>query len=117
MGWDVYASFGRPIDADWSWRVGVYGYLYPGANLDHAGLPSRSFDTAEANAAITWRQFTLKYNRSLTDYFGADTEQGYEGDTRGTGYLQLDAAFSLSDVWSLALHAGHTHYPGRQSGV
>lgn len=113
MELDLYASFGRPIDADWSWRIGVYGYVYPGANLDEAGLPSRSFDTVEANAALTWRQFTLKYNRSLTDYFAADTEQGYAGDTHGTGYLQLDAALPLSDAWSLALHAGHTHYTAK----
>lgn len=113
MELDLYASFGRPIDADWSWRVGLYGYLYPGANLDEAGLASRSFNTLEANAALTWRQFTLKYNRSMTDYFAADTEQGYDGNTRGTGYLQLDAAFPLWNAWSLALHAGHTHYTAR----
>lgn len=115
MEWDVYASFGRPIDQDWSWRVGAYAYLYPGANLDEAGLASRSFNTVEANAALTWRQFTLKYNRSLTDYFAADREQGYEGDTHGTSYVQLDAAFPLDDAWSLALHAGHTHYTARLS--
>ncbi|WP_448103067.1 TorF family putative porin [Luteibacter jiangsuensis] len=111
MELDLYASFGRPIDDDWSWRVGVYGYVYPGANLDQAaGYRGRSFNTVEANAALTWRYITLKYNRSLTDYFGADHEQGYTGDTRGTGYLQLDATFALADAWSLALHAGHTHY-------
>ncbi|MGA7437023.1 MAG: TorF family putative porin [Luteibacter sp.] len=113
MELDLYASFGRPINDDWSWRVGMYGYVYPGANLNDAGLPSRSFNTLEANAALTWRQFTLKYNHSLTDYFAADKEQGYDGDTRGTGYLQLDAAFPLSDTWSLALHAGHTHYTAK----
>jgi uncharacterized protein (TIGR02001 family) len=110
---DLYASFGRAIDTDWSWRAGLYGYVYPGANLDHAGLQSRSFTTLEANAALTWRQFTLKYNRSLTDYFAADTEQGYDGDTRGTGYLQLDVALPLNDLWSLALHAGDTHYTAK----
>ncbi|HEY4294704.1 TorF family putative porin [Luteibacter sp.] len=113
MELDLYASFGRPIDEDWSWRIGLYGYVYPGADLDEANLQSRSFNTLEANVALTWRQFTLKYNRSLTDYFAADKEQGYDGDTHGTGYLQLDAAFPLSDVWSLALHAGHTHYAAR----
>lgn len=111
--WDLYASFGRSVHADWSWRIGVYSYLYPGANLDEAGLASRSFTTVEANVALAWRQFTLKYNRSLTDYFAAGTEQGYDGDTRGTGYLQVDVALPLSDVWSLALHAGHTHYTAR----
>lgn len=109
MELDLYASYGRAIDPDWSWRVGLYGYVYPGANLDQASLPHRSLDTAEINAALGWKQFTLKYNRTLTDYFGVDTEQGYAGDSRGTSYLQLDATFPLADAWSLALHAGHTH--------
>lgn len=110
MELDLYASYGQSFDGDWSWRAGLYGYVYPGANLDHAGLPSRSLNTAEANALLGWKQFTLKYNRALTDYFGVDTEQGYLGDSKGTDYLQLDASFPLADVWSLALHAGHTHY-------
>ena len=37
-------------------------------------------------------------------------EQGYRGDSAGTSYLQLDAAIPLGNRWSLALHAGHTHY-------
>lgn len=110
MELDLYASYGQAINRDWSWRAGIYAYVYPGANLDHAGLPSRSLNTAEANVALSWKQFTLKYNRALTDYFGVDTEQGYRSDSRGTGYLQLDATFALGDAWSLALHAGHTHY-------
>lgn len=110
MELDLYASYGQAINSDWSWRVGVYGYVYPGANLDQAVLPSRSLNTAEANAALSWKQFTLKYNRTLTDYFGVDSEQGYTGDSKGTSYLQLDASFPLAEAWSLALHAGHTHY-------
>lgn len=110
MELDLYASYGRAINSDWSWRAGIYGYVYPGANLDHAGLASRSLDTLEANVALSWKQFTLKYNHSLTDYFGVDTEQGYRGDSKGTGYLQLDGTFPLNEAWSLALHAGHTHY-------
>lgn len=113
MELDLYASYGQAINRDWSWRAGIYAYVYPGANLDHAGLPSRSLNTAEANVALSWKQFTLKYNRALTDYFGVDTEQGYRSDSRGTGYLQLDATLALGDAWSLALHAGHTHYTTR----
>ncbi len=109
MELDLYASYGRAITPDWSWRVGLYGYVYPGANLDQAGLPRRSLNTAEFNAALGWKVFTLKYNRALTDYFGVDTEQGYTGNSRGTSYLQLDATFPLTAAWSLALHAGHTH--------
>lgn len=108
---DVYASYGTAISDDWSWRAGLYSYLYPNGNLDDAGLPSRSFDTVEANASLTWKWLTLKYSCSLTDYFGIDTEQGYRGDSKGTGYVELNAAIPLNDSWSLALHAGHTNIP------
>ena len=110
---DVYASYGLQINDDWSWRAGLYSYLYPNGNLDDAGLPSRSFNTLEANASLTWKWLTLKYSDSLTDYFGIDTEQGYRGDSKGTGYLELNAAIPLDDRWSLALHAGHTHVSTR----
>jgi uncharacterized protein (TIGR02001 family) len=110
---DAYASYGRAMNDDWSWRAGLYSYLYPNGNLDDVGLPSRSFDTVEANAALTWKWLTLKYSSSLTDYFGIDTEQGYRGDSRGTSYVQLDAAIPLDAQWSLAFHAGHTNVSTR----
>jgi uncharacterized protein (TIGR02001 family) len=106
---DLYASYGRRIDDDWSWRLGLYNYLYPNGNLDDAGLPSRSFNTTEANAALTWKWLTLKYSTSLTDYFGIDTGQGYRRDSKGTGYIELNAAIPLNDAWSVALHAGRTN--------
>lgn len=110
---DVYANYGTQITDDWAWRVGLYTYLYPNGNLDDVGLPSRSFNTVEANASLTWKWLTLKYSDSLTDYFGIDTEQGYRGDSKGTGYLELDAAVPFNDQWSLALHAGHTNVSTR----
>jgi len=113
MELDLYASYGSSFNKDWSWRAGLYAYVYPGGGLDDArpALPSRSFNTLEANAAITWKWLTLKYNQSLTDYFAIDTEQGYRGDSRGTQYIQLDASLPINDKWSVALHAGHTHIP------
>lgn len=107
---DLYASFGQSINDDWSWRAGLYGYLYPGANLDHAGLPSRSLNTAEANVALTWKLWTLKYNYALTDYFGVDREQGYRDNSKGTQYLMLEGSYPLDKQWSLTLHAGYTDY-------
>jgi uncharacterized protein (TIGR02001 family) len=112
---DLYASFGASFNDDASWRAGFYGYVYPGANLDQArpAYASRSFNTLEANGALTWKWLTLKYSRSLTDYFAIDTEQGYDGASKGTGYLQLDASLPLSDAWNLSLHAAHTDIPAR----
>ena len=105
---DVYANYGLSINDDWSWRVGLYSYLYPKGNLDEAGLRSRSFNTVEANAALSWKWLSVKYSRALTDYFGIDVEQGYRDDSRGTGYVELNAAIPFNEQWSLALHAGRT---------
>ena len=115
MELDLYGSYGANFNDDWSWRAGLYGYVYPSGDLDQAKprLASRSFNTLEASAALTWKWLTLKYSRSLTDYFAIDTEQGYDGDSKGTGYLQLDAGIPLSTEWSLALHAAHTDIPAR----
>lgn len=109
---DVYGSYGQPISGDWSWRAGLHSYFYPGADLGraHPPLGSRRFNTLEANVALTWKWLTLTYNRALTDYFGADVEQGYRGSSRGTSYLQIDADLPLATHWDLALHAGHTFY-------
>jgi uncharacterized protein (TIGR02001 family) len=113
MELDLYATYGASFNDDWSWRAGLYGYVYPGGNLDKAKppLPSRSFNTLEANGALTWKWLTLKYNYSLSDYFAIDTELGYRGDSKGTQYVQLDATIPLSDQWSVALHAAHTDIP------
>lgn len=113
MELDLYGSYGRAINNDWSWRAGLYGYFYPGANLDHAGLPARSLDTGEANVALSWKQWTLKYSYAFTDYFGADREQGYRGNSRGTSYLMLEGAMPLDPQWSLTLHLGYTRYNTR----
>jgi uncharacterized protein (TIGR02001 family) len=112
---DLYASYGTNFNDESSWRAGLYGYVYPGGNLDQAKprYASRSFNTLEANAALTWKWLTLKYSRALTDYFAIDTEQYYDGDSKGTGYLQLDANIPLSDAWNLSLHAAHTGIPAR----
>lgn len=114
---DLYADAAFWQHGDWSARAGLYAYLYPGANLDHArpALPSRTLDTLEANASVQWKHWTLKYSRSLSDYFGADVEQGYAGDTRGTTYLQLDGDLPLTSRWALHLHAGRTHFPSQLS--
>lgn len=112
---DLYGDVGLFQRGGWSARAGLYGYLYPGADLDHArpALGSRRLDTLEANVSLTWKDWTLKYSRSMSDYFGADVEQGYAHDTRGTAYLQVDGNVPLSTRWSLHLHAGRTHYASR----
>jgi uncharacterized protein (TIGR02001 family) len=106
---DLYANYGMAINADWSWRVGLYSYLYPKGNLSDAGLQSRSFNTTEANATLSWKWLSVKYSRALTDYFGIDKEQGYRDNSKGSGYAEINAAIPFNAQWSLALHAAHTN--------
>lgn len=119
---DVYGGYNGKIDAEWSYTVGLYGYLYPGANLQHAHCPSAAFaapcggpladqgyDTLEANAGLSWRWLSYKLSFSATDYFGANSKTGYSKRTRGTLYHDLTVTVPLlTEGLNLIMHAGYT---------
>ena len=62
---DLYAGYNGKVGDDWTWTVGAYGYLYPGANYSHSACPSAAFpacpvpsqrlDTLEINAGFGWK--------------------------------------------------------------
>ena len=77
---------------------------------------------------MSYDWLTLKYSHALSDYFGAneDTYGGLapvidrhgntdssqalptdRGDSRGPGYIELNASFEVMDKTTLGLHAGH----------
>ncbi|GAB3657820.1 TorF family putative porin [Ramlibacter alkalitolerans] len=96
---DLYAGYkttfsGVGVD------VGVLRYFYPGSDLSPAtGLVNP--DTTEVYLAGTLGPATLKYSHSTTDLFGTP-------DSKGSGYLDLSAAFELP--WyglTLTPHIGH----------
>ncbi len=118
---DLYGGFNGKINEDWSYTVGAYGYIYPGANLRHArcpsasfsapcaaALPSQSYNTLEINAGLGWRWLAYKMSVSATDYFGANQNTGYNRSTRGSVYHDLTATMPLTDSVSLAVHGGYT---------
>lgn len=90
---DLYGGYkfaAGPLGLD----VGVLRYLYPGSSL--AVNP----DTTEVYAAGTWGPATLKYSHSTTNLFGF-------ADSKGSGYLDLNATFDLGGGWSVVPHIGH----------
>ena len=114
MEWDFYGGYNYKINDDFTVGAGLYYYYYPGANNDKAaaGGPGQSYNTFEGNLSASWKWVTAKFNYAFTDYFGASTATGFTGNTNGTYYLQLDAAYPLPSVEGLSLvgHVGYTHY-------
>ncbi|MDD5240917.1 MAG: TorF family putative porin [Sulfuricella sp.] len=108
---DYYAGFNGKITDDWGWTAGGYGYYYPGADFNRqvtAGNPSQTYDNFEVNAGLSWKWISYKLSASTTDYFGANTQTGYVGGTKGTLYHDLSAAYPLADDLTLGFHVGRT---------
>ena len=78
--------------------MGVLTYIYPGNKLGDIGAANAN--TTEIYGALTFNVFTAKYSHSTTNLFGVP-------DSKGSGYLDLSAAFDLGDGWSVTPHYGH----------
>ncbi len=110
LEWDVYGGYkgtAGPIGYD----VGILTYNYPGS-----GKPSGAAkqDTQELYGAVTWQFLTVKYSHSLGSLFGW-TQSGDGSKTKGSGYLEVNAAFDLGNGFGLTGHAGHQTVKGRSS--
>jgi uncharacterized protein (TIGR02001 family) len=125
---DLYGGYNGKINDDWSYTAGLYGYIYPGANVSKtacpsaalsapcAALPGQSYNTLEANAGVSWKQLSYKLSVAGSDYFGANTHTGYNGRSRGTLYHDISASFDLPQGMNLVLHAGYTDVAAQIGG-
>lgn len=119
-GWlelDGYGGFNGKFNPDWSWTLGVIGYLYPGANYNDANPPigNQSYNTVEVNAGVGYKWVSTKVSVALTDFMGVNQKTGYNGDSKGTSYWDLTANVPLPEETfskgvTLPLHVGRTHY-------
>jgi hypothetical protein len=120
---DLYAGQRGKIREAINYDAGLGAYFYPGANYNRAvpAGPDQRYDTTEAIIGLSYEWFALKYYYCLTDYYGYNDHSvpvsawnsGISGgitqgqNTRGSAYLEVNANFGLTDVYSLGLHAGH----------
>jgi len=106
---DVYGGYIRPLTENLSMNVGFLQFFYPDSNHPGAGTPNKggSPNTTELNAALTYKYFTLKHSYAITNFFGINDRFGGDGDTRGSGYTELNFNYKLpvADL-NLALHVG-----------
>jgi uncharacterized protein (TIGR02001 family) len=92
---DLYAGYKFAITPDFAADVGALYYYYPGAKTA-GGL---DYNTTELYIAGTYKWFTLKYSNAITDAFGV-------ANSKGSDYLELNAAFEVADKTTLGFHVG-----------
>ncbi|MDB5881809.1 MAG: hypothetical protein JWP43_1687 [Ramlibacter sp.] len=105
---DLYGGFKDAITATTSYDVGLITYRYPGNNSGAAGTPGAgafaNASTTEIYGALTYKIYTLKYNRSLTNFLG-------NLNSKGSQYFDLSAAIDLGTGFTLTPHIGRQLVP------
>ncbi|HEX7816184.1 TorF family putative porin [Dyella sp.] len=109
--WDAYAGYGGTWhaigDESVDYRLGLYGYRYPGARMTATGT---GYDYAELIASTDWHGWSLSYAITVTrDYFGFNSRTlGLPGQShsRGSGYLSIGRGLQLGNGYRLDLHYG-----------
>ncbi len=100
---DFYAGYKRAF-GDFGVDVGGLYYYYP--NSGAGG--STKIKNGEIYVGGTWRMLSVKYYHAVTKYFSlGEPPSNADVNTRGSGYLDVSAAFDLGDGWGVQAHYGH----------
>ncbi|MED5510331.1 MAG: TorF family putative porin [Pseudomonadota bacterium] len=104
---DFYGGYYHQFTEDFAVDVGLLQFYYP----DREKYNGEDFDTTEAYVAASWKWFTAKYSRTLTDWGGINNKSagidGYaNGDTKGTQYYELNFDYGLPMGINLTAHIG-----------
>ncbi len=121
---DLYGGYNGTISAveGLGYSIGAIGYFYPGGSwkkYNYLGVPDQTpnggrWDTYEANFGLSYKWISAKASVTLGDWFGAETDTGWDGGTSGTTYLELNAAYPLP--WfglTMIGHVGHLNVTGK----
>lgn len=126
MEWDFYGGYKFAPVQDLLIDLGIYEYYYPDAHYNDS--KKTDYDNTELYIGATWQWLSAKYWYAVTDYFGVNenTYGGYapviddrgsidssqalpadRGDSKGSGYLEVNASFPVAEKTTLGLHVGH----------
>ncbi|RTL55742.1 MAG: hypothetical protein EKK46_05820 [Rhodocyclaceae bacterium] len=107
MEWDLYGGYKGTINPDWSYDVGVISYIYPNHG-DYISGGLANPNTTELRGAVTWKWLTARYSYAVSPYFiGWYGGTAFDQKTRGSDYVELNAAYDLGDGWGVSGHVGH----------
>ncbi len=101
---DLYGGYRGSFAPDWSYDVGLIGYLYPSHGAANAF--GASPNTTEVYGSVGYKWLSVKYSRAISSHFvGWYSSTG--GDTKGSDYLEANATYDLGNGWGLIGHMGH----------
>jgi len=120
---DLYGGYRGKFTDDLAFDVGGIYYMYPGADWDESVFDgfndSNKVDTFEAYAALTYKWLTFKTGITLNEYFGwntnnspvnggfaGDLDAGVTGDTSGSYFFELNAAYEVVPTWTVSGQIG-----------
>lgn len=124
---DFYAGFRNAIgDTGFGYDVGGIYYAYPGADWDKSvwvgANNSNSLNTFEIYAALSYKWLSFKTGRTLTEYFGWNTnnsginvfntnapdlgKSGVTGSTKGSYFYEANAAYEVVPTWTVSGQLG-----------
>jgi len=121
MELDLYGGYKSAIgNSDWSYDVGMIHYNYPSHGSSTKGsvaVPApfgqlANPNTTEVYGAISYKWLTMKYSQAVSTHFigwvpttaaGVDPTR----NSKGSNYLELNAAYDLGDGWGISGHVGH----------
>ena len=118
---DLYGGYKNTFipDGDWNYDVGVIAYNYTGKGsatgaTGFAGFsPLYNPNTTEVYGALGYKWLTAKYSHTISKnfigwvpYSPAAAGFDYSKSTRGSGYLELNAAYDVGDGWGVSAHVG-----------
>jgi uncharacterized protein (TIGR02001 family) len=131
---DLYGGYKWNM-GDFALDVGFLQYYYP--NAEALVPTREKFNNQELYGDVTWKWFTLKYSYGLTNFFGynqntngpnycgvsssapapgtpfytpANAPNGCmaaNGGSKGSGYIDLSAAYEIMPTLNLQAHIGH----------
>ncbi len=128
MEWDFYGGYKWEAAKDLNLDVGLLYYYYPGAHYNNA--QQTKYNNTELYFGGYYKWFSAKYSYTLSDFFGTNKDtfggacqDGRTGDatdcfsadpgnSKGSGYLDLNANFEVADKTTLGLHVGHQSVHG-----
>lgn len=112
LEWDIYGGYSHNF-GDVNVNVGGLYYYYPGKDKAAYAVPgvfTGDPNTFEVYAGATWKWFNLKYSHTTTELFGIN-------DSKGSGYLEFNATYSLPYDITLGAHVAKQYVSGSTLGV